>query len=54
MYIGECVGLSSGLAMCDSLSAFFQHMLKEDDMFKDFAACSPSASITDEDSLVFK
>lgn len=28
------------------------HMLKEDDMFKDFAACSPSASITDEDSNV--
>ncbi|KAK2500946.1 hypothetical protein MC885_015677, partial [Smutsia gigantea] len=26
------------------------HMLKEDDMFKDFAARSPSASITDEDS----
>lgn len=30
----------------------FQHMLKEDDMFKDFAARSPSASITDEDSNV--
>ncbi|XP_074081789.1 liprin-beta-1 isoform X1 [Macrotis lagotis] len=28
------------------------HMLKEDDMFKDFATCSPSASITDEDSNV--
>ncbi|XP_032015801.1 liprin-beta-1 isoform X9 [Hylobates moloch] len=28
------------------------HMLKEDDMFKDFAAHSPSASITDEDSNV--
>ncbi|XP_066114117.1 liprin-beta-1 isoform X9 [Saccopteryx bilineata] len=28
------------------------HMLKEDDMFKDFAAQSPSASITDEDSNV--
>ncbi|XP_042533517.1 liprin-beta-1 isoform X1 [Dipodomys spectabilis] len=28
------------------------YMLKEDDMFKDFAACSPSASITDEDSNV--
>lgn len=28
------------------------HMLKEDDMFKDFAACSPSTSITDEDSNV--
>lgn len=28
------------------------HMLKEDDMFKDFAARSPSASITDEDSNV--
>ncbi|XP_012924674.1 liprin-beta-1 isoform X4 [Heterocephalus glaber] len=28
------------------------HMLKEDDMFKDFAACSPSASITDEDSNI--
>ncbi|XP_044084699.1 liprin-beta-1 isoform X11 [Neovison vison] len=28
------------------------HMLKEDDMFRDFAACSPSASITDEDSNV--
>jgi hypothetical protein len=51
--IGECVGPSSGLAMCDSLSSFFQHMLKEDDMFKDFAACSPSASITDEDSNVW-
>lgn len=28
------------------------HMLKEDDMFKDFAARSPSTSITDEDSNV--
>ncbi|XP_063213154.1 liprin-beta-1 isoform X12 [Chroicocephalus ridibundus] len=28
------------------------HMLKEDEMFKDFAACSPSTSITDEDSNV--
>lgn len=28
-------------------------MLKEDDMFKDFAARSPSASITDEDSNVW-
>ncbi|CAN2391891.1 binding protein 1 [Pristimantis euphronides] len=28
------------------------HMLKEDDMFKDYAARSPSASITDEDSTV--
>ncbi|XP_055990549.1 liprin-beta-1 isoform X2 [Sorex fumeus] len=28
------------------------HMLKEDDMFKDFAAQSPSASMTDEDSNV--
>ncbi|XP_062930842.1 liprin-beta-1 isoform X7 [Cynocephalus volans] len=28
------------------------HMLKEDDMFKDLAARSPSASITDEDSNV--
>ncbi|XP_028913829.1 liprin-beta-1 isoform X3 [Ornithorhynchus anatinus] len=28
------------------------HMLKEDEMFKDFAAHSPSASITDEDSNV--
>ncbi|XP_060050545.1 liprin-beta-1 isoform X3 [Erinaceus europaeus] len=28
------------------------HMLKEDDMFKDFAAQSPSTSITDEDSNV--
>ncbi|XP_056653629.1 liprin-beta-1 isoform X6 [Monodelphis domestica] len=28
------------------------HMLKEDDMFKDFATRSPSASITDEDSNV--
>ncbi|XP_048222716.1 liprin-beta-1 isoform X10 [Perognathus longimembris pacificus] len=28
------------------------HMLKEDDMFKDFTARSPSASITDEDSNV--
>ncbi|KFP32938.1 Liprin-beta-1 [Colius striatus] len=26
------------------------HMLKEDEMFKDFATCSPSTSITDEDS----
>nr|XP_034968624.1 liprin-beta-1 isoform X5 [Zootoca vivipara] len=28
------------------------YMLKEDEMFKDFATCSPSASITDEDSNV--
>lgn len=28
------------------------HMLKEDDMFKDYTARSPSASITDEDSNV--
>lgn len=28
------------------------HMLKEDDMFKDFTAQSPSASMTDEDSNV--
>uniref|UniRef100_A0A8B9ZA86 PPFIA binding protein 1 n=1 Tax=Buteo japonicus TaxID=224669 RepID=A0A8B9ZA86_9AVES len=28
------------------------HMLKEDEMFKDFATCSPSTSITDEDSNV--
>nr|XP_044995500.1 liprin-beta-1 isoform X2 [Jaculus jaculus] len=28
------------------------HMLKEDDMFRDFAARSPSTSITDEDSNV--
>uniref|UniRef100_A0A8C3T3A1 PPFIA binding protein 1 n=1 Tax=Chelydra serpentina TaxID=8475 RepID=A0A8C3T3A1_CHESE len=28
------------------------HMLKEDEMFKDFTTCSPSASITDEDSNV--
>ncbi|XP_045320374.1 liprin-beta-1 isoform X7 [Leopardus geoffroyi] len=28
------------------------HMLKEDDMFRDFTARSPSASITDEDSNV--
>ncbi|KAM9311470.1 liprin-beta-1 [Gastrophryne carolinensis] len=28
------------------------HMLKEDEMFKDFSARSPSASITDEDSNV--
>eukprot|EP00079_Xenopus_tropicalis_P032132 XP_017945903.1 PREDICTED: liprin-beta-1-like [Xenopus tropicalis] len=28
------------------------HMLKEDDMFKDYAARSPSASGTDEDSNV--
>ncbi|XP_048681756.1 liprin-beta-1 isoform X7 [Caretta caretta] len=28
------------------------HMLKEDEMFKDFATCSPCASITDEDSNV--
>ncbi|KAL7982792.1 hypothetical protein Chor_005195 [Crotalus horridus] len=28
------------------------HMLKEDDMFRDLATCSPSASITDEDSNV--
>ncbi|XP_010134355.1 PREDICTED: liprin-beta-1, partial [Buceros rhinoceros silvestris] len=26
------------------------HMLKEDEMFKDFVTCSPSTSITDEDS----
>jgi hypothetical protein len=30
----------------------FLHILKEDDIFKDFAACSPSASITDEESNV--
>ncbi|NXU58925.1 LIPB1 protein, partial [Turnix velox] len=28
------------------------HMLKEDEMFKDFATCSPSTSVTDEDSNV--
>ncbi|NWU91934.1 LIPB1 protein, partial [Upupa epops] len=28
------------------------HMLKEDEMFKDFVACSPSTSVTDEDSNV--
>ncbi|KAM4011691.1 liprin-beta-1 isoform 2-T2 [Anomaloglossus baeobatrachus] len=28
------------------------HMLKEDDMFRDYSARSPSASITDEDSTV--
>ncbi|KAM9170468.1 liprin-beta-1 isoform 2-T4 [Pangshura tecta] len=28
------------------------HMLKEDEMFKDFATCSPSTSMTDEDSNV--
>ncbi|XP_064417422.1 liprin-beta-1b isoform X8 [Latimeria chalumnae] len=28
------------------------HMLKEDEMFKDFGACSPSTSVTDEDSNV--
>lgn len=51
---GECVVLSSWLAVCvcDSHLFVFQHMLKEDDMFKDFAARSPSASITDEDSNV--
>lgn len=37
---------------CNLMSLVFQHMLKEDDMFKDFAARSPSASITDEDSNV--
>ncbi|KAM8974056.1 liprin-beta-1 [Pelodytes ibericus] len=28
------------------------HMLKEDDMFKEFSTCSPSASITEDDSNV--
>lgn len=32
----------------------FQHMLKEDEMFKDFATRSPSTSITDEDSNVWQ
>lgn len=53
VYSRECVVWSSWLpSVCDSHLPVFQHMLKEDDMFKDFAARSPSASITDEDSNV--
>lgn len=44
----ECLALG----VYDSHLLVFQHMLKEDEMFKDFAARSPSASITDEDSNV--
>ncbi|KAL2309812.1 hypothetical protein Nmel_006042 [Mimus melanotis] len=36
----------------DDLDRLEQHMLKEDEMFKDFATRSPSTSITDEDSNV--
>lgn len=43
----SCQGPSS-----DSPSVPFQHMLKEDEMFKDFVTCSPSTSVTDEDSNV--
>lgn len=39
-------------SVCNSCILVLQHMLKEDDMFKDFAARSPSTSITDEDSNV--
>ncbi|MBZ3872053.1 Liprin-beta-1 [Sciurus carolinensis] len=45
-------GLDMRLYDEDDLDRLEQHMLKEDDMFKDFAARSPSASITDEDSNV--
>ena len=44
-----CLGELKMPGVCDSHLLVFQHMLKEDDMFKDFAARSPSASITDED-----
>lgn len=47
-----CLGELKMPGVCDSHLLVFQHMLKEDDMFKDFAARSPSASITDEDSNV--
>lgn len=47
-----CSGELKVPGVCDSHLLVFQHMLKEDDMFKDFAARSPSASITDEDSNV--
>ncbi|KAM9684421.1 liprin-beta-1 isoform 3-T11 [Dama dama] len=47
-----CCGELKVPGVCDSHLLVFQHMLKEDDMFKDFAARSPSASITDEDSNV--
>lgn len=47
-----CSGELRVPGVCDSHLLVFQHMLKEDDMFKDFAARSPSASITDEDSNV--
>lgn len=46
-------GLHVERSVCDSRLFVSQHMLKEDDMFKDFAARSPSASITDEDSNVW-
>lgn len=52
MHHEKRVVLRSWLTLCDSRLLVFQHMLKEDDMFKDFAARSPSASITDEDSNV--
>ncbi|OCT88008.1 hypothetical protein XELAEV_18016636mg [Xenopus laevis] len=42
-------GVHGGLMV---LEPRFNHMLKEDDMFKDYSARSPSASITDEDSNV--
>uniref|UniRef100_G1LYP1 PPFIA binding protein 1 n=1 Tax=Ailuropoda melanoleuca TaxID=9646 RepID=G1LYP1_AILME len=45
-------GLDMHLYDEDDLDRLEQHMLKEDDMFRDFAARSPSASITDEDSNV--
>ena len=48
-----CLGELKVPGVCDSHLLVFQHMLKEDDMFKDFAARSPSASITDEDSNVW-
>lgn len=47
-----CSSEPSAPGVCDSRLLVLQHMLKEDDMFKDFAARSPSASITDEDSNV--
>lgn len=53
MHHEKRVVLRSWLTLCDSRLLVFQHMLKEDDMFKDFAARSPSASITDEDSNVW-
>lgn len=46
-------GLHVERSVCDAHLFVSQHMLKEDDMFKDFAARSPSTSITDEDSNVW-